>query len=103
MEKFDANDLVVVPVSRLEEIIGNVVDAKMEFWINKKREEEMQEKHDEEVMLTINECIAKYKVSRSTIYNKTKNGEIPCSRIGAKILISKADIEKAIKGGNLKN
>lgn len=101
MEKFDANDLVVVPVCRLEEIIGNVVDTKMEFWLNKKREEEIQEKHDEEIMLTIKECIERYKVSRSTIYNLTKNGTIPFSSIGAKKLISKADIEKAIKSGSI--
>ena len=99
MENVNSTDLVVIPVGRLQEIIGGVVDSKMEYWLQKKREEEMQEKHDEEVMLTINECIAKYKVSRSTIYNKTKSGKIPCSHIGAKVLIRKADIEKAIKSG----
>lgn len=101
MEGYGANDLVVIPVGRLQEIIGNVVDAKMEFWLNKKREEEIQEKHDEEIMLTIKECIERYKVSRSTIYNLTKKGIIPCSSIGAKKLISKVDIEKAIKSGSI--
>lgn len=101
MESYGANDLVVIPVGRLQEIIGNVVDAKMEFWLNKKREEEIQEKHDEEIMLTIKECIERYKVSRSTIYNLTKNGTIPSRSIGAKKLISKADIEKAIKSGSI--
>lgn len=101
MENVGANDLVVIPVSRLQEIIGNVVDSKMEFWLSKRREEEMQEKHDEEVMLSIKECISKYKISRSTIYNLIKKGIIPCSSIGAKKLISKADIEKAIKSGSV--
>ena len=100
MEGYGANDLVVIPVGRLQEIIGNV-GAKMEFWLNKKREEEIQEKHDEEIMLTIKECIERYKVSRSTIYNLTKKGIIPCSSIGAKKLISKVDIEKAIKSGSI--
>lgn len=99
MENYNSNDLVVIPVGRLQEIIGGVVDSKMEYWLEKKRQEEMQEKHDEAVMLTVNEVIHKYKVSRSTIYKKTKSGEIPCSRIGAKKLISKADMEKAIKSG----
>lgn len=100
MEKFDANDLVVVPVCRLEEIIGNVVDEKMNFWLSKKREEELQEKRHEEVMLTISECVDKYKVSRSTLYKKIKTGSIPCSRIGAKVLIRKADMEKVFMSGS---
>lgn len=103
MIDYNETDLVVIPVGKLQEIIGGVVDSKMEFWLNKKREEELQERHNEEIMLTIRECIEKYKISRSTIYNKTKSGDIPCSHIGAKILISKADIEKAIKSGSLKN
>lgn len=101
MENVNSSDLVVIPIGRLQEIIGGVVDSKMEYWLQKKREEEMQEKHDEEVMLTVNECVDKYKVSRSTIYKLTKSGVIPCSSIGAKKLISKADIEKAIKSGSI--
>lgn len=101
MENVNSSDLVVIPIGRLQEIIGGVVDSKMEYWLQKKREEEMQEKHDEEVMLTITECVEKYKVSRSTIYNMTKKGVIPCSSIGAKKLISKADIERAIKSGSI--
>jgi len=95
--EYNKEQLVVIPVQQLIEIVGSVIDSKMEFWLNKMRAEEMQERHDKEVMLTINEVVKKYKISRSTVYNKTKSGEIPCSHIGAKILISKADIEKTIK------
>ncbi|MBE6261137.1 MAG: helix-turn-helix domain-containing protein [Prevotella sp.] len=92
-----SNEMVMMPASQLEEMIGKVVDAKFNYWLSKQAEADMQAKRDEEVMLTIKECVAKYKICRTTLYKKCKDGTIPHSRIGARVLISKAAIEAAIK------
>ena len=93
--------LVVVPLEQLTNLIQSSVDSTMKKWLDKKTQQEREDKANEETMLTINEVVSKYKVSRSTVYNKTKSGEIPCSRIGSRVLISKADIEKALKTGGI--
>lgn len=95
------DELVVVPMSKLVQTIQDTVNGTMEKWLDKKIQQEREDKANEETMLTINEVVSKYKVSRSTVYNKTKSGEIPCSRIGSRVLISKADIEKALKTGGI--
>ena len=95
------DELVVVPMSKLVQTIQDTVKGTMEKWLDKKIQQEREDKANEETMLTINEVVSKYKVSRSTVYNKTKSGEIPCSRIGSRVLISKADIEKALKTGGI--
>lgn len=96
---FNPTDMVVIQAGQLMNIIGKAIDSKMEQWVQKKMELEIKEKKDEQTMLTINEVIAQYKVSRSTVYNKTKDGTIPCSRIGSRVLIRKSDIDKAISSG----
>lgn len=95
------DELVVVPMSKLVQTIQDTVNGTMEKWLDKKIQQEREDKANEETMLTINEVVSKYKVSRSTVYNKTKSGEIPCSRIGSRVLISKDDIEKALKTGGI--
>ena len=95
------DELVVVPMSKLVQTIQDTVNGAMEKWLDKKIQQEREDKANEEIMLTINEVVSKYKVSRSTVYNKTKSGEIPCRRIGSRVLISKADIEKALKTGGI--
>lgn len=97
----DNDELVVVPMSKLVQTIQDTVNGTMEKWLDKKIQQEREDKANEETMLTINEVVSKYKVSRSTVYNKTKSGDIPCSRIGSRVLISKADIEKALKTGGI--
>ena len=97
----NTNEMVMIPASQLEAMIGKVVDAKLSYWLSKQAEQDMQAKRDEEIMLTIKECVAKYKISRTTLYNKCKDGTIPCNRIGTRVLISKAAIESAIKSKNV--
>lgn len=98
---FNPTDMVVIQAGQLMDIIGSAIDSKMEQWVQKKMELEIKEKKDEQTMLTINEVISMYKVSRSTIYNKTMDGTIPCSRIGSRKLIRKSDIDKAISQGTI--
>ena len=97
----NGEELVVIPLRQLTEIIKTSVDSTMEKWLDKKIQQEHEDKKKEETMLTINEVVAKYKVSRSTLYHKTKSGDLPCHRLGARVLICKADIEKVIKDGGL--
>ncbi len=98
---YNPTDMVVIQAGQLMDIIGNAIDSKMEQWVQKKIEMEIKEKQDEQTMLTIKEVCAMYKVSRSTVYYKTEDGSIPCSRIGKKKLIRKADIDKALANGTI--
>lgn len=95
------DELVVIPLKQLTEIIQASVNSTMESWLNKKIQQEREDKANEEEMLTINEVASKYKICRSTVYNKIRSGDIQCNRIGSRILISKANIEKALKRGNI--
>lgn len=93
--------VVNVSLDELRQMIHEEVSSVMESWLDKKIKQEREDKANEETMLTINEVVSKYKVCRSTVYNKTKSGEIPCSRIGSRVLIRKTDIEKALKTGGI--
>lgn len=95
------DELVVVPMSKLVQTIQDTVNGTMEKWLDKKIQQEREDKANEETMLTINEVISKYKLSRSTVYRRTKDGTIPCSQLGARKLINKSDIERVIKDGKL--
>lgn len=55
-------------------------------------------KSDQPIVLTINEAAAILRVSRQSAYEAARRGEIPTIKIGRRLLVPRARLEKLIQG-----
>jgi excisionase family DNA binding protein len=53
---------------------------------------------DVKLTLSVNEASRKLGISRNSLYEGIKRGEVPCIRIGKRILIPIAALEKKLSG-----
>ena len=56
-----------------------------------------------EASLTVQEVAKLLRMSRQTIYNLTREGEIPHFRIGTKVRFNRADIDALMNPKSVKN
>lgn len=94
-------ELVVIPLKQLTEIIQTSVDSTMEKWLDAKVQQEREDKKNEETMLTPKEVAKTFKIGLSTVYAKIKSKELPCRKIGTRILVVKHEAMKALNEGTL--
>ncbi len=97
----EKEELVVIPLKRLTEVIQSIADSTMEKWLDRKIQQEREDKKNEETMLTPKEVAKTFKIGLSTVYSKIKSKELPHRKIGAKILVVKRDAMKALNEGKL--
>lgn len=97
----EKEELVVIPLKRLAEVIQSIADSTMEKWLDRKIQQEREDKKNEETMLTPKEVAKTFKIGLSTVYAKIKSKELPHRKIGAKILVVKRDAMKALNDGKL--
>lgn len=57
----------------------------------------MEEKFEEKLVLTVDEAAKLLGVSRPTAYQGVERGEIPSIRVGKRILIPRAALEKMME------
>lgn len=63
--------------------------------VNTSREEKMEK---ESLTLTVTQCAEHLGIGRNSAYEAVRRGEIPVIRIGKRILVSRAALERLLDG-----
>jgi len=55
---------------------------------------------DDKLTLTVEECAKRLGIGRNSAYEAVARGEIPVIRVGKRLLVPKAQLEKLLTGEN---
>lgn len=95
------DELVVVPMSKLVQTIQDTVNDTMEKWLDKKIQQEREDRENEEATLTIKQLCEQYHISRPTVYARIDSGVLHPHRIGKRLLFIKRDVLEAFESGKM--
>ena len=88
--------IITIDVESLTEIMRDLISEELNKAFLNKVEQNIEEHKIE--LLTRTECAKLLKISTTTLWKITKEGELSSQKIGAKVLYLKDDVENYIKG-----